>query len=276
MLVQWIYQVCLTLLVLWPPGLAPPLWWNIRDKATCACVNASVLGTSDNIWLADGNLIDGAENTLESCSWGSTRTPHDKGCVCRSSHRGRRDRTRDPICLPGQGGKGGQVQQAPLLPSALVAPEFYIHESLQPILAELWDADKNPRMNKLRELASEHQASDLGASVRSGILMPRCVLGIPLGTVGNATLTAAASCPFPFQGQLPSWGGRAWAAALYVLLRGECPRPGLARCPRGQGCSPPHCALGQPHPRGWEGDCFGTTEVGAWLLKKVRFSRVSG
>ena len=64
-------------------------------------------------------------------------------------------------------------------------------------------------MNKLQEPASEAQASDLGASVRAGILMPRRVLGIPLGAVGDATLTAAASCPFPFQGQLPSWGGRA-------------------------------------------------------------------
>lgn len=36
--------------------------------------------------------------------------------------------------------------------------------------------------------------------------MPCCVLWILLGAVGNATLKAAASCPFPFQGAATQLG----------------------------------------------------------------------
>lgn len=118
-------------------------------------------------------------------------------------------------------------------------------------------------MNKLQELASEAQSSDLGVSVRAGILMPRCVLGILLGTVGDATDWQLLHAPSLSRGQVPGRGGKRRATVLYVILRGECPRPGLTICSRGQGCSPPHCALGQPPPRGWEGDHFETTEVGA-------------
>ena len=115
-------------------------------------------------------------------------------------------------------------------------------------------------MNKLQELASEAQSSDLGAYVRAEILMPCCVLGILVGTVGNATLTGSCFIPLPFPGG--RYLVREGSVGLYLILQGESPWPGLARCSRGQDCSPPHSVLGQPCPQGCEGDRFGTMEVG--------------
>lgn len=99
---------------------------SMRDRAACTWASAFVLGYQTALDCLMEIALMG-QKTHWNRIWGSTGMSHDKGCVHKSSHRGRRDRTRDPICLPGQGGKGGQVQQAPLLPSALVTPEFYIH-----------------------------------------------------------------------------------------------------------------------------------------------------
>lgn len=78
--------------------------------------------------------------------------------------------------------------------------------------------------------------------------MPCCVLWILLGAVGNATLKAAASCPFPFQGAATQLGTEGLGHNSVHALEGNCSRPGLTRCPRGQGCSLLHYVLGHLHP----------------------------